>query len=629
MGTEKRVCRLIAFIFIFIFTFSGLCFFAPVYASEEITQIDLVFDSSNSMWGQIDGKPKIDIAREALNDLLGEFEKKENFYLGLRIYGHLNKRCDNSVLEIKPGKNNSKAIKEKIAGIKPLGKTPIAYSLQLSEKDFDYDLKGKKIIILLTDGLESCEGDPCEVARILQKAGIVTKIHVVGFDLKDSDLNSLRCIVKPSGGMMIGARNTAELKKAFKEISKSVSLENNLHIKGMDKNKTAVSMNIKILENEKLVTESMGSDLKFTLKANSYSVSAESCATGQILTKGNITVSQEKVSYVEFEFSQGFLDLKSLDGTGKQIYSSYKIKQSDKVAATVEGKERTLKAVLPGIYEIEATDSVLHKTIVKKDIQVKEGLKQEVVFNFSDAVLELSSIDGEKSELYVSYTVTDALSGKLVAQNEGKGKLRIPVSPGHYNIKANFSDSNVELIEKDIAIEMGQSHKKEFVFAQCNVVLNAVDSEGNAVYSCFEVLKSGTEEILKADEGSDKVTIILSPGIYDIKAYNSESKAVLWEKEINVNGGESLEKQFVFAQCKAVLNAVDSKGNSVYANFQVLKSGTGEEIRTDEGSGKVTIILSPGIFDIQVYNYDSKASILEKEIEIKAGESFERQFVFK
>lgn len=104
------------FFFVLLASLLGI---SPANAQDmPITQIVLIFDASNSMWGQIDGKAKIEIAREAMNELLKEFETKPNIYLGLRIYGHLNKRCDNSVLEIKIGKDNAKTIKEKIADIK-------------------------------------------------------------------------------------------------------------------------------------------------------------------------------------------------------------------------------------------------------------------------------------------------------------------------------------------------------------------------------------------------------------------------------------------------------------------------------------------------------------------------------
>jgi len=142
--------------------------FSNFLFSQSINQVDIIFDASGSMWGQINGVSKIEIARKAMADLMKDFEEQKDLQLALRVYGHTNKQCDNSILEIPMEAGNHANILAKINSIKPLGKTPIAFSLEQSVSDFNNE-KGEKIIVLITDGLESCNGAICAVSQALKE----------------------------------------------------------------------------------------------------------------------------------------------------------------------------------------------------------------------------------------------------------------------------------------------------------------------------------------------------------------------------------------------------------------------------------------------------------------------------
>ena len=612
-----------------VFWFSAFLAIPGAFAQDEpITQIDLIFDASNSMWGQIDGKAKIEIAREAMNELLKEFEPKKNIYLGLRIYGHLNKSCDNSVLEIKPGKDNAKAIREKIAGIKPLGKTPIAYSLQMSAGDFDKNIPGKKIVILVTDGLESCGGNPCVAAGILKKAGIVSKIHVVGFGLEEGELSSLDCIAKPFNGKVIGAKNTAELISAFKEISKAVVVENNLVVKGFDGKQRPVLMDVQVLSEEKKIAQESGNNVAFSLKEGTYKVNAESQATGETLEKENITLSKSKVTTVELEFNQGYLNLKSFDSSGKEIYANYEILQKEKLIAEIEGKDKVVQALLPGEYVVKATDTNLKKDLIKNNVIIKSGEPTEAVFKFADANFMLVAIDDKSQEIYAQYTVYNSGTDKEIATNEGKGKIKIVVPPGKYDIKAFNNETKTELWQKEIELSEGLTSEKSFKFAMAEMLLSALDENGNETYTGFTILHADTEDEVKADEGSGEIKFVLPPGKYDIKAYHPDSRQETLEKNVELKSDTPFKKQFKFSTAVMLLNCVDKDGKPIYTSFTILKAGTENQVKADEGSGEIKFILPPGKYDIKAYQYDSRKEVLEKDIELKAGSEYKKQFSF-
>lgn len=180
------------------------------------TNIEIVFDASGSMWGQINGQRKIEIAKKVLSDVLKKLPS-DNLQLALRVYGQepkSRKNCQDSKLLAPLGKLTAKELLKEVKNIKPSGYTPIAYSLEQAAKDFP---KGENnALILITDGIESCQGDPCAVSAGLANAGLNTQAFVVGFGLEQEGVEvkgSLDCI-----GKYFSASNSNELNSALDEV---------------------------------------------------------------------------------------------------------------------------------------------------------------------------------------------------------------------------------------------------------------------------------------------------------------------------------------------------------------------------------------------------------------------------
>jgi Mg-chelatase subunit ChlD len=178
----------------------------------------LVFDASNSMWGRMEGRPKISVAQEILADALGWIP--DDLMLGLRAYGnrhpHAQKNCRDSELLVPFQPQGRDEIRSAIAGFRPSGQTPLAYALEQVAGDFG-DFRGERAVVLVTDGIESCGGDPAAAARALQANGPLP-VHVIGFGLgegADEDPESLRAIAEASGGRFLTARSAAELREAL------------------------------------------------------------------------------------------------------------------------------------------------------------------------------------------------------------------------------------------------------------------------------------------------------------------------------------------------------------------------------------------------------------------------------
>ena len=179
--------------------------------------VEIVVDASRSMWGRMGGEPKMSVAKNILQDVSYWFP--EDLDLALRAYGSTSPSSDNdcadSTLLVPFGEENREPIRQSIAGLRPLGQTPIAFALNRAAGDFG-SLQEDRAVVLVTDGIESCGGDPVQAARELREQGIM--VHLIGFGLgnaADEDTASLRAVADASGGRFVTAGSAEALKDAL------------------------------------------------------------------------------------------------------------------------------------------------------------------------------------------------------------------------------------------------------------------------------------------------------------------------------------------------------------------------------------------------------------------------------
>jgi Ca-activated chloride channel family protein len=184
---------------------------------EPKSRILFIFDASNSMAGQWEGAKKIDIAREILLDMVDSLEEMPNVEMALRIYGHQSpvppQDCNDTKLEVPFGPGNAARIRQKLRFINPKGTTPIAHSLELAPDDFPPCGNCRNIILLITDGVEACDGDPCEVSHRLQKMGIILRPFIIGIGSDPNFRETFDCI-----GEYYDAPGKQEFREALKVV---------------------------------------------------------------------------------------------------------------------------------------------------------------------------------------------------------------------------------------------------------------------------------------------------------------------------------------------------------------------------------------------------------------------------
>jgi len=203
--------------------------------SQERTMI--VLDGSGSMWGQIDGVPKLQIARDTLRDVLAEVP--ETTELGLMAYGHRRKGdCSDIELVVSPAPGTAAQISDKADAMKFLGKTPLTEAVKQAAEELRYT-EDAATVVLITDGLETCKANVCELGELLESQGANFTAHVVGFGLSKEEGAQVACLAKNTGGRYISAGDGDALAEALKETV--VAANPSVRLMPVDQNDVAVN----------------------------------------------------------------------------------------------------------------------------------------------------------------------------------------------------------------------------------------------------------------------------------------------------------------------------------------------------------------------------------------------------
>ncbi len=185
---------------------------------HEAGPVNILFliDSSQSMKeGLGGGTPKMEAAKQVLQNAISNIPSDVN--LGLRVFGQRftgdpMADCSATQLLVPVGTGNRRSIIEQVRQLRPFGMTPLTFALMQAARDLT-KLPGPKTLILISDGAETCGGDPCAYIRRLNGIGIKIKVDIVGLGLKrDREAKAqLNCIAETSGGKYYDANTSGEL----------------------------------------------------------------------------------------------------------------------------------------------------------------------------------------------------------------------------------------------------------------------------------------------------------------------------------------------------------------------------------------------------------------------------------
>jgi Ca-activated chloride channel homolog len=185
----------------------------------------IVFDASGSMAGNMvqglfSAVTRIDEVRKALAQVLPNAARFRK--IGLITYGPGPYQQCNVKLDFPPMKNAAEPIMSTVNAINPAGKTPLVAGVQQAAEVLNYRTE-KGVVVLLTDGEETCGGAPCTLGKLLRENARDLTVHVIGFQLKAfswtgaGSILDTKCLAEETGGLYITAQNRQDLIEAFEK----------------------------------------------------------------------------------------------------------------------------------------------------------------------------------------------------------------------------------------------------------------------------------------------------------------------------------------------------------------------------------------------------------------------------
>jgi len=436
----------------------------------------LVLDGSGSMWGQIEQAHKIDIARKVIRKVLSETPDDQQ--LGLVAYGHNRKGDCSDIESLVPVGVNHTQILTAVEAINPKGKTPLSDAVVFAANQLRYE-EQPATVILISDGIETCDADPCAVGRSLEASGVDFTAHVIGFDVVEPEAQAqLSCLAENTGGQYLSAANATELVDALQETVVEAAIpvsvpeadepetgtrRYNLKIIGRDVagEKLRFVKGTAVLDGEEPID--VNAEFNNWVEPGEYQLEVGvTTRSGEIFKPVRTTalVSQPGTTVVEITVNR------PPTVSARFIEQGETIKGVSTVSAWQDGEEvfrfrhKDEVFVMPGTYEFRAkpnADNDLRQTVT-----VNEGADTELVWELANTV-----------SIYVTYVLP---GGEVVKQNaklwqDGKHVYSLHahnkklVRPGTYEVHTakklissvveNFEVGNEENRTYEIPLEAG------------------------------------------------------------------------------------------------------------------------------------------------------------------------------
>ncbi|MBE0654176.1 MAG: VWA domain-containing protein, partial [Bacteroidales bacterium] len=324
-----------------------------------LTRILFVFDASQSMSGTWESDQKINIARKILTDIVDSLQHVEKVQMALRVYGHQSpvppQDCSDTKLEVPFAPGNASRIREKLRFITPRGTTPIANSLALSADDFPPCDHCRNIIVLITDGIEACDGDPCAVSQELQKKGIILKPFVIGIGLDPGFRETFDCV-----GYYYNAREETKFKQTLGFVINHVLNSTSAQVNLLDEKGNPTETNVNMTFYDRYTGRIVYNFLHtMNSKGNPDTLELDPLITYHLkihtippVEVDSVVVVPGKHSVIQAKVPQGYLVVKS--SRGKQYEGQEFFVRKNRESGTLHTQEiGQVEKYITGTYEIE------------------------------------------------------------------------------------------------------------------------------------------------------------------------------------------------------------------------------------------------------------------------------------
>jgi Ca-activated chloride channel family protein len=424
------------------------------------TRILIIFDASQSMYGPWQTGTKFIIAKKVLSKIVDSLDSKSKLEVALRVYGHehgvfskTNRNCQDTKLEVPFAAKNATRIKKKLESIRPKGTTLIAYSLEQAAKDFPVDKNSKNVIVLISDGLEECDGDPCAVSLALQKKGIFLKPFIIGMGLGPEVGDAMRCI-----GNYFESNNEESFENVLKVVMSQALNNTTTQINLLDVNGQATETNVNMtLYDTKtgvlkynFVHTMNDRGLPDTLNIDPVGRYNLVVHTIPPVSKDSIKLLPGKHNIIALDAAQGSLELK-LNGINEYVSLKGVIRKKDNCKTLHVQEFQSTEKYLVGKYELE----LLTLPRISTEVEIKQSHTTKIEIQ-APGVLNISSTTHYVGAIFRPYKGQNEWIYNL---NPNVTNEKIIIQPGTYKIYYRLKNirSAAFTIEKTFTIEQGKS----------------------------------------------------------------------------------------------------------------------------------------------------------------------------
>ncbi len=432
-----------------------------------------IYDASGSMWGEMDGKTKKDIASEVLSKTVNNLPSNQN--VGLMAYGH-RKKGDCNDVEYMVALNN--ASKDKIVtavkSINPLGRTPLAKSATMAINSLREN-KTRATIILVTDGIESCDGDICQVVSAAKTEGIDFKLHIVGFGLKEGEEKQLKCAAEAGDGNYYDAANAGGLGEVLTEATaETIDDSKDNYSIFATKNGEAVDAWVRAYaqgsDKSVDVARTYRDSAFIYLSPGKYRIDVRPLENTKITgTTFSVEMKEGETGHKTVAFDGGKITL-NIQNNGEGWDATVRVKnQENKSVATKRtyGREQFIE-IDAGVYTVEilalkAKGLEVNHTV--ENVEVTSGETTEISHNFQTGIANIGiSENGELVDTTIS--IVEATTNKNVAAGRSytspsSNPREFILTPGNYKVKLGGKKAGKYTTKWfDIVVKPGESMTK-------------------------------------------------------------------------------------------------------------------------------------------------------------------------
>lgn len=419
-------------------------------AWAETSRAVLVLDASGSMWGRIDGRPKIEIARDVIRDLMLDWDDRVE--LGLVAYGHRSRHdCDDIETLIETGPPDAARVLEAAEALRPIGMTPIGAAVRHAAEQLRYR-ESRATVVLVSDGQETCGVDPCALARELAAAGVDFTTHVIGFDVTREERAGLSCLAEATGGRFLTADDTTSLLDALRAAMREVAARADALLwlsAALGPERTPleadVAWRIARLDPrngraEALVADRVAGSLTPRLEAGRYRIEARYDGVAATLELDyDPSVRERRV----IELGAGQVELRAT-GPGDAPLAHgvvWRAREAGRTEPVRESREASTRITLPsGRYRIEASHA---GASISEEITLRAGRSRTVTARFGTGRLALRAVlagGGTPVAEAVQWTVHPADGGDPAVEAERPTTLHT-LPTGRYRVSARYGDA--------------------------------------------------------------------------------------------------------------------------------------------------------------------------------------------